>query len=154
MLPNGVWDRIRSARAVAPVSVQRENNPASVGFAPVVVTSGEVDGWEAEPKEKIDALGATAAFDAVAGEMTGHLVAVIPSRGGVHVYGAMGSDASNVNPSDLIYREKRVEGFYVTAWLRESGPATIVGASPQRGTPLTRGWGRRMGGPARRPRTP
>jgi NADPH:quinone reductase len=67
-------------------------------------------------------LGATIAFDAVAGEMTGRLLAAMPGGGEVVVYGALSGDpCADVGPMDLIARAKNVRGFYLGNWLRRKG---------------------------------
>lgn len=97
-----------------------------LGAKHVVVTSGEVDEWKAELKEKVAELGAMSAFDAVAGDMTGHVLDCMPRKGVVHLYGRLAGNASNINPSDLIYRKKRIESFYLASWLQEGGSISMM----------------------------
>ena len=35
------------------------------------------------------------------------------------VYGALSLEASQIDPASLIFEGKRVEGFWLTAWLRQ-----------------------------------
>jgi NADPH2:quinone reductase len=68
-------------------------------------------------------VNATAAFEAVAGDMTGTLLNVMPRRACVYVYGALSEEpCSNIDPIDLIFHEKTITGFYLGAWLRTRGP--------------------------------
>lgn len=92
----------------------------------VVTTSGEEDSWKAELKAKIKDLGATAAFDAVSGDMTGHIMDCMPAKGAVYLYGGLAGRAGNIDPSDLIYRRKRLEAFYLSSWIKEGGPLKMV----------------------------
>jgi NADPH2:quinone reductase len=64
-------------------------------------------------------VGATLAFDAVAGEMTGRILRAMPSGSRVLVYGALSLQACQIDPSSLIFEGKRVEGFWLSAWLRQ-----------------------------------
>jgi len=67
-------------------------------------------------------LGATIAFDAVAGEMTGLLLGAMPEDSKVVVYGALSAEASrDLDPIQVIFRRKRVEGFYLGDWLAGKG---------------------------------
>jgi len=97
-----------------------------VGAKHIIVTGGvEVETWKAELKEKVKELGATCAFDAVAGDMSGHLLDVLPKKGELYIYGRLGGNASGINPVNLIYREKQLKGFYLTSWLMSGNPVNI-----------------------------
>ena len=97
-----------------------------VGAKHIIVTGGvETEVWKSELKEKIKELGATCAFDAVAGDMSGHLLDVLQKKGKLYVYGRLGGNASGINPVNLIYREKQLKGFYLTSWLMSGNPVTI-----------------------------
>lgn len=62
-------------------------------------------------------LKVTAAFDAVAGPATGELFNAIRRGGTVYTYGALSNKASSdLDPGGLIFRDKRIEGFYLGAW--------------------------------------
>jgi NADPH:quinone reductase-like Zn-dependent oxidoreductase len=63
-------------------------------------------------------LSVTLGFDAVAGESTMRLVAAMPMRSRVLVYGALTQEPCRVDPASLIFEGKRVEGFWVSEWLR------------------------------------
>ena len=67
-------------------------------------------------------LNATAAFEAIAGDMTGTLLNVMPRGGCVYVYGALSNEpCGNIDPIDLIFRDKTVTGFYLGDWLKRRG---------------------------------
>jgi NADPH:quinone reductase len=63
-------------------------------------------------------LNATVGFDAVAGELTGRILNAMPAGGRVVVYGALSGEGCLVDPRDLIFEGKRVEGFWLAKWLR------------------------------------
>jgi NADPH:quinone reductase-like Zn-dependent oxidoreductase len=72
-------------------------------------------------------LQVTAAFDAVAGAMTGQLLEAMPEGAVVFVYGALSEDAcSGLNPISLIFQNKRVEGFFLGQWIRQQGLLTVI----------------------------
>jgi NADPH:quinone reductase-like Zn-dependent oxidoreductase len=67
-------------------------------------------------------LRATAAFEAVAGEMTGIVLSAMPPRSTVYVYGALSEEpCRGVDPIGLIFQEKTIAGFYLGKWLRRRG---------------------------------
>ncbi len=75
-------------------------------------------------------LQATAAFEAVAGEMTGTVLNVLPGGSTVYVYGALSEEAcDNIDPTELIFRQKTVTGFYLGDWLQEQGSLGVLRAA-------------------------
>ncbi len=103
--------------------VRRESQAATLralGAVHIVNTSEE--GWEATLKAKIKELGVQFAFDAVAGEMTGKLLSLLPSKGTCFVYGRLSNQAcAEIQPLDLIYRRKKLEGFFLSSWIKAGG---------------------------------
>jgi len=97
-----------------------------IGAKHVVVTSGDEAEWKKELRAKIKELGATCAFDAVAGSMTGALMDVMPSKGTVFVYGALAGPIGNVSSLDLIYRKKNLKGFLLNGWIESGGLMKLV----------------------------
>lgn len=86
------------------------------------VLDASLDGFDAALKERARALGATIAFDAVAGQMTGRLLGAMGRGGRVLVYGALSQEpCAAIHPAGLIFRDQRVEGFYLGAWMRRAG---------------------------------
>ena len=75
-------------------------------------------------------LQATAAFEAVGGEMTGKVFNVLPEGSSVYVYGALSEEAcDNIDPIELIFRQKTVNGFYLGTWLQERGSLGVLRAA-------------------------
>ena len=63
-------------------------------------------------------LGASIGFDAVAGEMSARVLRAQPQGSRLLVYGALSLQASQADPASLIFERKRLEEFWLTAWLR------------------------------------
>jgi NADPH:quinone reductase len=58
------------------------------------------------------------AFDAVGGDVTGKLMGALPPKSTVWVYGALSlAPCSDINPLDLIFKDKKMQGFYLGTWL-------------------------------------
>jgi NADPH2:quinone reductase len=99
-----------------------------IGAKHIVVTgSGEDDdSWKKELASKIKELGATVAFDAVAGRSTGDLLDALPKKGTVYVYGGLAGKVGNIDPMALIYHGKKVKGFYLSNWIAQGGTLGTV----------------------------
>lgn len=92
----------------------------ALGAAHVVVVRDPDDPSD-ELAAMIEKLGATVAFDAVAGGMTGLLVTLLPPQSTVFVYGRLDGDVKGVAPIDLIYRQKQLKGWYLKQYLMGDG---------------------------------
>jgi NADPH:quinone reductase-like Zn-dependent oxidoreductase len=86
----------------------------NLGAAHVLDSSDS--GFDTRLRELCRQLGATVAFDAVAGEMTGRLLSAMPNGGRVILYGALSEAACTVQPGQLIFKRKSVEGFWLPEW--------------------------------------
>lgn len=87
-----------------------------------IVITGK-DGWQSELEQLIKDLKIKCAFDAIAGDMTGTLLSMLPPGGSVWVYGRLAPEpVGQVQPLDLIYRGKKLQGWLLTAWLMKGGP--------------------------------
>mmetsp|Transcript_15958 Transcript_15958/g.50007 ORF Transcript_15958/g.50007 Transcript_15958/m.50007 type:complete len:362 (-) Transcript_15958:65-1150(-) len=97
---------------------------ADLGASTVVVVQDPETDEHGKDKlrEVVAAAGATVAFDAVAGAMTGFLVSILPVRSTVYVYGRLDGDVRGVPPIDLIYRRKQLKGWYLKTYLLDEGP--------------------------------
>jgi NADPH:quinone reductase-like Zn-dependent oxidoreductase len=63
-------------------------------------------------------LGATISFEAVSGEMSGRILRAQPQGSRMLVYGGLSMQGVTLDPSSLIFEGKRVEGFWLSAWMR------------------------------------
>jgi len=82
-----------------------------------VLNSSEPD-FDARLQESCKRLNASIAFDAVAGETTLRVLRALPKGSRLLVYGALSLQPCVVDPGSLIFEQKRVEGFWLTGWLR------------------------------------
>jgi NADPH:quinone reductase-like Zn-dependent oxidoreductase len=115
----------------------------NIGAKHIVVT-GKDDSWKQKLKAKIDELNATVACDAVAGRSAGDLLDLMPVKGTVYVYGGLAGKVENVNPMALIYHEKKLKGFFLTAWIQHGGMLATIPRMMMAGhkvnTGLSGGW--------------
>ncbi len=82
-----------------------------------VLNSSDPD-FDAQLHEICHKLRATIGFDAVSGEMTARVLRAQPRRSRLLVYGALSLEAAQTDPASLIFEEKHLEGFWLSAWLR------------------------------------
>lgn len=82
--------------------------------------------WKAELKALIKEHKATVAFDAVAGTMSGAILNLLPYGGSLYVYGGLAGKVGNVDPMDLIYLRKKMNGFLLPRWLQPKGDITTT----------------------------
>jgi NADPH2:quinone reductase len=61
---------------------------------------------------------ATIAFDAVGGTLTAQLAATMPSGSRIVVYGALSGENCQISPSDLVFHNEKLEGFWLTQWIK------------------------------------
>lgn len=97
-----------------------------LGAKHIILTSGDTEAWKSELKAKVKELGATCAFDAVSGEMTGHLMDCMPHKGIVYIYGSLSGNINGINPLDLIYRKKQLKSFFLSSWIQEGGWMSMI----------------------------
>jgi len=86
-----------------------------------IVCTGD-EGWEQQLALMIKELKIRCAFDAVAGEMSGKLLTMLPPGGSVWIYGRLAPEpVGGIQPLDLVYRGKELHGFLLTSWLMKGG---------------------------------
>ena len=86
-----------------------------------VLDSSE-DGFTERLKTACTRLGATVAFEAVGGDTTGAIINHMPPGSAAYVYGALSGDpCGNIDPIELIFKDKSVSGFYLGEWLKRRG---------------------------------
>jgi NADPH2:quinone reductase len=90
-----------------------------------ILNSSDPD-FGAQLRERMRRLGVRLAYDAVAGEMTGHLLDALPRHGRVVVYGAITVEPSSLNAGNFIFRDQRVEGFWLASWVAKRNPLQLL----------------------------
>ena len=97
-----------------------------------VVLNSESEDFEARLHEECHRLKATIGFDAVCGEMTGRIFSAMAPGATVLVYGVLSFEpASGFDGRDLIFGRKRMEGFWLTDWIRKAGFVRVFQATRQ-----------------------
>lgn len=73
--------------------------------------------FEKHLREACRSLNAAHAFDAVGGELTGIVLRSLVNGGCVTVYGGLAGAPVSVGVDQLIFKRKRVDGFWLSNWL-------------------------------------
>lgn len=112
--------RLGRSTGVAVVNVVRREEQVTLLRAEGAehVLNSEEEGFDERLRELCAGARATVAFEAVAGEMTGRILRAMPKGGRAVVYGALSQEGCVVDPRSLIFESKRVEGFWLSDWLR------------------------------------
>ena len=82
-----------------------------------VVNSSDT-GFPEQLRDLCHKLGATIGFDAVAGEMSAMVLRAQPRGARLLVYGGLSFQPCQADPGSLIFESKRLEGFWLSGWLR------------------------------------
>ena len=75
-------------------------------------------------------LNATAAFEAVAGDMTGIVLNAMPPRSTIYLYGALSQEpCGKLDPIEIVFREKSLSGFFLGNWIKHRGVIGLLRAA-------------------------
>lgn len=66
------------------------------------------------------------AFDAVAGPLTGQLLAAMPAHSKVTIYSALSHEAIQASPSHLIFEDKSIDNFWMGPWMQKKNLLLIL----------------------------
>lgn len=82
------------------------------------VLDSSSENFNADLSDLIDTLQPTCAFDAVGGEMTGLFLNTLPPFSRVVLYGGLaGGSLAGIDPMDIIFKGKILEGFNLNEWI-------------------------------------
>lgn len=112
--------RLGERFSIAVINVVRRDEQVKLlrGMGSRYVVNSSEPGYEEELRDLCHKLGATIGFDAVAGEMSAIVLRAQPPRSRLLVYGGLSLAACQANPDSLIFEGKRLEGFWLSGWLR------------------------------------
>jgi len=70
--------------------------------------------------------GVPYALDAVGGKLGSQIVGCLAASGRMLVYGSLSFEPIHLDPRSMIFGSKRVEGFWLTDWVRNRHPLTML----------------------------
>lgn len=130
-------NQLAQRRGVRVLNIVRREAQAETlrGLGAKHILNSEAPDFDDQLREQCQRLGVRLAFDAVAGSMTARLLAALPPHGRVVVFGALaefyGGETINMGASDLIFNEKRIEGFYLPLWVAQQKPLALLSMQRQ-----------------------
>jgi NADPH2:quinone reductase len=80
------------------------------------VLSSHESGFEERLRQACQELKVSLAFDAVGGRLTGQLLQGMPDGSTVIVHGLLSEQECHIPPRELIFANKKVEGFWLERW--------------------------------------
>lgn len=109
---------------------RREQVELLKGLGASQVLNSSDANFEAELTRVCRDLNATAAFEAVAGEMTGKIVGCLPPKSRVYLYGALSEEPCRaIEPVHVIFEQKAIEGFYLPHWVKSKNLLQMIRAA-------------------------
>lgn len=94
------------------------------GFSHVLDSTDK--NFEEDLKRISHQLNARYAIDAVGGKMTGVLAKNLPESSQVVVYGVLSGQKCEIEPSELIFRNVSICGFWLSHWLKDKNPFELI----------------------------
>ncbi len=95
-----------------------------------VTLNSESPDFEDQLRAEVKKHHATIGFDAVGGAMSGTVLNALDEGGKVLVYGALSGDAcGELSPLELIFKNKGLEGFWLTSWMKSAGSIGLLRAT-------------------------
>ena len=85
------------------------------------------------------AWGVRAALDAVGGRTGSEVVKALGRGGRMLVYGTLSGEPLTADPRTLMVGQRRVEGFWLSEWVRDQGVLTMLGLFRRIGRLLRKG---------------
>jgi NADPH:quinone reductase-like Zn-dependent oxidoreductase len=84
-----------------------------------ITLNSEDKDFETQLKQAIDRNGVRVAFDAVAGRIGSSVFRALPKNGQFHVLGFMSNQELAIDPAELIFKNKKIHGVWITEMLKE-----------------------------------
>ncbi|MDP3749928.1 MAG: zinc-binding dehydrogenase [Phenylobacterium sp.] len=137
-------NRAARQRGVTMINVVRREEQAEAlrrnGCEHIVVS--DIDDFQVRLGTLARGLGATLAFDAIAGEMTRRLLAALPDGSEVVVFGRLsGDDVGFDGFETLVGRRQKLSGFDVNVWLGSLSTLAVLRVAKKAAALLRKGEG-------------
>lgn len=96
------------------------------GHPAELVVRSDVPDFENNLKQIIDKKGATVAFDAIGGSMSGKIYNAMPAQSETYVYGLLSGEEPDHALFDNVNKPHRFDKFHLKAWLDEGGLPRVL----------------------------
>jgi NADPH:quinone reductase len=121
-------NRLAQQRRVQVINIVRRDAQAETlrALGARYILNSEATDFDSQLRDSCRQLDARLAFDAVAGTMTARLLNALPPEGRVVVYGGLAGEPITIDSGDLIFNQRRVEGFYLARWVTHQSPLALL----------------------------
>lgn len=86
----------------------------------------EEAGFDSSLRKLAKKLNAKMVFEAVSGETLQRVTQAMPLESRIIVYGALSQQPVNVHPADLIFQNKKIEGFWLSSFMTEKSTFSLL----------------------------
>ena len=114
------------------INAVRRNNQVELlkSLGAEYVLNSASDDFAAELSALCKRHNATAAFEPIAGNMTGVVMNAMPPESTVYLYGALSQEpCGGIDPIEVIFHDKSLTGFFLGNWLRKRGLIGVMRAA-------------------------
>lgn len=120
--------RLGQSRGMAMVHIVRRAEQADrlKGFGAGHILNSEAPDFPAQMTEMFKQVGVTLALDAVAGDMTRHLLNALPDQGELIVYGLLSDTQCRFDAVTMLQSRKRISGFLLTRWMQQQADMASI----------------------------
>ncbi|MBK8023191.1 MAG: zinc-binding dehydrogenase [Chloroflexi bacterium] len=127
--------RLANERGIPAVHVVRRDSQAELLWALGAehVLNSETETFDHDFRDLCRKLNIRVCYDAVAGELGARLLRLMPSGSRLIVYGGLGGHGVQAMVGDLIFKNKAVEGFWLSTWMRDTTAAARAWAAVREG---------------------
>ncbi len=91
-----------------------------------IVLNSNTEGFQQQLHDVCHQNNAHLAFDAVAGELTNQVLKAMQQNSKIIVYSALSRQKIQVSPDQLIFKNKRVDGFWLGPWMSQKNLLKIM----------------------------
>ena len=120
--------RLAQLRGVQVINIVRRDEQVEAlrALGAKHILNSETADFDGQLRDLCHQLNVRLAFDAVAGAMTARLLSALPPEGRVVVYGGLAGELTTLNPGELIFNQRRVEGFYLARWIAHQNQLALL----------------------------
>jgi NADPH:quinone reductase-like Zn-dependent oxidoreductase len=121
-------NRLAQRRGVQVINIVRRDAQAEIlrGLGAKHILNSESPDFDLQLRDLCRQLSARLAFDAVAGTMAARLLTDMPPEARVVVYGGLAGELISIDPGDLIFNQRRIEGFYLARWIAHQNQFALL----------------------------
>ncbi|MBL8132734.1 MAG: zinc-binding dehydrogenase [Anaerolineae bacterium] len=125
--------RLALERGIAAVHIVRRESQVETlrALGAEHVLNSEAETFDHDFRDLSRKLGVRVCFDAVAGDLGARLLRLMPAGSRLIIYGGLGGESVSAAVGDLIFRNKAVEGFWLSSWLRDTAAAARAWSAVQ-----------------------